>query len=92
MKKIEPVQIWTNGITKTAEFLEAHGINLLLGIKGEFVWNLFTKDTDAEGNEIASELIASGNLEMVGDECQQWNDDEFAWEWVANQLNLVILS
>ena len=91
MKQIEPVQIWTNGILKTAEFLNAVGINLTLGVSEKFEWQLYTKVTDAEGNEVAGECIASGNLDMVGQDYQDWQQDVFAWEWVAVQLNLVIL-
>jgi hypothetical protein len=27
---------------------------------------------------------------MTGEAYQEWNQDEFAWEWVAEQLNLTI--
>lgn len=91
MKQIEPVQIWTNGVSKTAEFLNAYGIQVTLGVSAGFYWQLFTKVTDAEGVESAGEAIAQGNLPMLGAAYQSWNQDEFAWEWVAEQLNLVIL-
>jgi len=91
MKQIEPVQIWTNGVSKTAEFLNANGINLTLGVSEKFEWLLYTKVTDAEGNESAGECIANGNLTMEGAYYQAWQQDSFAWEWVASQLNLVIL-
>jgi hypothetical protein len=91
MKQIEPVQIWTNGVLKTAEFLNATGINVTLGISAGFYWNVLTKVTDAQGNESAGESIAQGNLTMEGQDYQEWNQDEFAWEWIANQINVVIL-
>ena len=91
MKQIEPVQIWTNGVSKTAEFLDAKGLDVILGYRAGFWWGLFTKVVDAEGNESAGELIASGNLSMTGNDYLQWQDDSYAWEYVANQLNLVIL-
>jgi hypothetical protein len=91
MKQIEPVQIWTNGTLKTAEFLNATGINVTLGVSAGFYWNLMTKVTDAEGNEVAGESIAQGNLTMDGQDYQEWNQDEFAWEWIAEQINVVIL-
>jgi hypothetical protein len=92
MKQIEPVQIWTNGVLKTAEFLDAKGINVTLGVLAGFWWGLFTKVVDAEGNESAGECISSGNLDMVGDDYQSWNQDTFAWDWVAEQLNLTIIA
>lgn len=91
MKQIEPVQIWINGVSKTAEFLYANGINVTLGVSAGFYWQLYTKVTDSEGNEVAGEAIAQGNLSMIGEDYQNWNQDLFAWEWVASQLNLVIL-
>jgi hypothetical protein len=28
---------------------------------------------------------------MDGQDYQEWNQDEFAWEWIAEQINVVIL-
>ena len=91
MKQIEPVQIWTNGVSKTAEFLDAVGIQVTLGVSARFWWGLYTKVNDAEGNEVAGECIATGNLDMTGQDYQDWQQDIFAWDWIAQQLNLVIL-
>lgn len=91
MKQIEAVQIWTNGVNKTAEFLNSYGIQVTLGVSAKFWWGLYTKVVDSEGNEVAGEVIASGNLDMIGDDYQDWQQDIFAWDWVASQLNLVIL-
>ena len=91
MKQISPVQIWINGESKVAEFLDARGINVMLGYSAGFWYGLYTKVLDAEGNDVAGECIASGNLSMIGVDYQNWNQDLFAWEWVAQQLNLVIL-
>jgi len=91
MKQIQPIDIWINGETKVAEFLNANGINVTLGVSASFYWQLFTKVTDSEGNEIAGESIAQGNLLMDGEDYQNWNQDIFAWDWIANKLNLVIL-
>jgi len=91
MKQIQPINIWINGETKVAEFLNANGINVTLGVSATFYWQLFTKVTDSEGNEVAGESISQGNLTMDGADYQQWNQDIFAWDWIANKLNLVIL-
>jgi hypothetical protein len=91
MKQIEPVQIWINGITKAAEFLEVREINVFNGNDAEFIWSLFTKEVDAEGKEFPSELIVTGDLKMNGSDYQESQDDSFAPQWVASQLNLVIL-
>ena len=91
MKQIEPLQIWTNGTSKTAEILDATGTQVTLGVSARFWWGLFTKIVDADGNDVQGELIAQGNLDMTGADYQAWNQDTFAWDWVAEQLNLVIL-
>jgi len=91
MKQIQPINIWVNGETKVAEFLNANGINVTLGVSASFYWQLSTKVTDSEGNEVAGKSIAQGNLTMDGADYQQWNQDIFAWDWIANKLNLVIL-
>lgn len=90
-KQIEPINIWVNGETKVAEFLNANGINVTLGVSATFYWQLFTKVTDSEGNEVAGESLSQGNLTMDGADYQNWNQDIFAWDWIANKLNLVIL-
>ena len=91
MKQISPVTIWVNGESKIAEYLNAQGINVMLGYSAGFWYGLYTKVLDAEGNEVPGEAIAQGNLSMTGADYQNWNQDLFAWEWVAQQLNLVIL-
>ena len=91
MKQIEPVNIWVNGETKVAEFLNANGINVTLGVSASFYWQLSTKVIDSEGNEVAGESISQGNLTMDGDDYQQWNQDLFAWDWIATKLNLTII-
>jgi len=91
MKQIQPIDIWINGETKVAEFLNANGINVTLGVSATFYWQLFTKVTDSEGNEVAGESVSQGNLSMDGEDYQNWNQDIFAWDWIANKLNLVYL-
>lgn len=91
MKKIEPINIWINGETKVAEFLNANGVNVTLGVSATFYWQLFTKVIDSEGNEVIGESISQGNLTMQGEDYQSWNQDIFAWDWIASQLNLVII-
>ena len=91
MKQIQPIDIWINGETKVAEFLNANGINVTLGVSATFYWQLFTKVTDSEGNEVAGESLSQGNLLMDGEDYQNWNQDIFAWDWIANKLGLTII-
>ena len=92
MKQIEPIQIWDKGTLKTAEFLDAYGIKVTLGVSAGFYWGLFTKVTDAEGNESAGEQVAQGNLPMTDEDYQAWNTDDVAWDFIAGKLNLTIIA
>ena len=97
MKQIEPVQIWTNGTLKTAEFLQVTGINDNYESSATNYWALFTKVVDAEGNEVAGEQVAQGNTTISGQDYIDWGDqpamaiNEWIYNWVASQINVVIL-
>jgi beta-lactamase class D len=97
MKQIEPVQIWTNGILKTAEFLQVTGINDNYESSATNYFALFTKVNDAEGVESAGEQIAQGNTTISGQDYINWGDqpamaiNEWIYDWVANEINVVIL-
>ena len=97
MKQIEPVQIWTNGVSKTAEYLQVTGINDNYESAAVNYWQLFTKVEDAEGNEVAGESVAQGNLTISGQDYINWGDqpamaiNEWIYNFVASELNLVIL-
>lgn len=81
MKKIQPVSIWVNGETKQANILEASAVKVELGSWAKFQYSLIV---EGEG------IVASGSLTMEGDEYQNWDQDSFAWDWIAGKLNLTI--
>lgn len=97
MKQIQPVQIWTNGVSKTAEFLQVTGINDNYESAAVNYWQLFTKVEDAEGNEVAGESVSQGNSSISGQDYINWGDqpamaiNEWIYNFVASELNLVIL-
>ena len=83
MKQIEPIQIWDNGKTQSAEKLYTYGTNTTLGISADFYYILYTKD---------NHVIATGSVKMDGEDYQKWSDsDDYAWEFIATKLNLVIV-
>jgi hypothetical protein len=92
MKQIEPVQIWTNGILKTAEFLQVTGINDNYESSATNYFALFTKVDDAAG-----EQVAQGNLTISGADYIEWGDvpamsvNAWIYDWTAEQINVVIL-
>lgn len=82
MKKIEAIQIWDNGQTKNAEILNAYAVNVTLGQSATFYYSLMSAD---------KMQLAQGNLVMSGDDYQAWDNDDVAWDFVAKELNLVII-
>ena len=83
MKKIEPIQIWQNGTTKTATQLQVQGTSVTLGSSASFYWQLLTE----EGHQ-----VANGNLGISGEQYTAWGaDDNYIYEYVATNLSLVIV-
>ena len=85
MKTIEPISIWDNGTVQEASVLNTYAVNVQLNNSAIFWWGLYST---VDGN-IANQL-SQGNLTMSGEAYTQWTIDEYAWEYVATQLNLTI--
>lgn len=86
MKTIEPVSIWDNGTFQQAKILNAYAVNVTLNTSATFYYQLFAENQDlSQGSQ-----LAQGNLTMTGDAYTQWQSDNYAWDWVAEQLNLTI--
>ena len=86
MKTIESVPIWDNGTVQEAKILNAYAINVTLSTSATFYYQLFAETVDlAVGPQ-----LAQGNLTMTGEAYQQWEIDSYAWDWIAQQLNLTI--
>jgi hypothetical protein len=81
MKTIQPVSIWVNGEIKQATILQAYAVNLQLGVSAKFFYTLLA---------VGEGQVASGNLSMEGADYQAWDQDSFAWDWIASKLGLTI--
>jgi hypothetical protein len=86
MKKIEAVSIWDNGTVQQATILNAYAVNVTLNTSATFYYSLMSETT--EGN--VGTQLAQGNLTMTGEAYTDWTVDNYAWDWIAEQLNLVI--
>ena len=92
MKKIQPIQVWTNGQVQSATWLNAYVINDNLKDSATFYYsvNASSDDIDAPGA-----ALSDGNLTMNGDAYQNWNADpdinDAAYQWVATTLGLTII-
>jgi len=86
MKTIESVSVWDNGKVQEAVILNSYATNVTLNTSATFWYGLFTETTEGfQGMQ-----VAQGNLTMTGDAYTQWQTDNYAWDWVAEQLNLTI--
>jgi hypothetical protein len=86
MKQIESVQIWDNGQVLEAKILNTYAINVTLSTSATFYYSLLTENEDLS----VGQQVAQGNLTMTGEAYEQWQVDSYAWNWVAEQLNLTI--
>ena len=83
MKQITAIQSWINGKSVTATIFNMYVIGGVLGSSASFYYSLLDSD-------LAN--VAQGNLTMSGDAYLAWgNDDEYAWEYAAKELNLTII-
>jgi hypothetical protein len=96
-KQIEPVNVWVNGTSKEAQYLQVTGINDNYESSATNYWALFTKVVDAEGVESQGEQVAQGNLTIQGVEYVEWGDvpamsiNAWIYQWSADKLNLTII-
>ena len=86
MKTIQSVIIWDNGQNLEAKILNTYAINVSLGTSADFYYCLMTEQ---ENGNLGIQ-VAQGNLTMTGEAYTQWTVDSYAWDWVAQQLNLTI--
>lgn len=82
MKKIQTIKIWYNG-----SFLDAvkMKLNATDNIENSATFNYSLYDIN--GTE-----LSSGYLIMEGKDYIDWLQNQYAWDWVANKLNIVLLS
>lgn len=85
MKTIQPISIWDNGELKQATVLNAYSSTVILGQSATFYYSLHTTD-----GGMINGMLAQGNLDMTGEDYQKWIEDEYAWDFVAAKLKLVI--
>jgi len=86
MKTISPVSIWTNGQAQQATVLSCQGNGDNLYNQASFTYTLFSEDE----NGYLKNTVANGYLTMNGADYEGWSTNDYAYEWVATQLNLTI--
>tara|TARA_R110000868_G_scaffold2535_1_gene18325 strand:- start:1243 stop:1551 length:309 start_codon:yes stop_codon:yes gene_type:complete len=81
MKTISAVQSWANGQVVEATILDAYAIQDNLTSSATFWYGIFDDDMGQ---------VFQGNLVMTGSDYTAYLTNQFAWDWVAQQLNLTI--
>jgi len=81
MKTIESISIWDNGQIQEATVLNAYAVNVSLGNSATFYYSLLSE---------SMQQLAQGNLTMSGEDYTAWEVDNYAWDYIAEQLNLTI--
>jgi hypothetical protein len=81
MKNIEPISIWDNGTNQQASILNAYCINDNLNNSATFYYSILSD---------SMQQLAQGNLSMSGEDYIAWQTNDYAYNWVASQLNLTI--
>jgi hypothetical protein len=82
MKTIESIPTWVKGQAVTATIFNLRPIGGELFQSASFYYALLDSDLV---------MVADGNLTMSGEAYLEWgNDDEYAYNYAAEKLNLVI--
>ena len=88
MKQIQPVTIWSNGQEVEATILNAYVQSDNLLSQANFAYGIGIPSNDSV--MIMTPLV-SGSLVMTGQSYADWQTNQYAWDWVASQLNLTII-
>jgi len=89
MKTIQPVKVWFNGQEQDCNILIAQCISDNLVDSASFNYQL-AKQSDPNPINNGIITLVSGSLNMTGQDYDNWQTNDYAYNWVANQLNLVI--
>ncbi len=91
MKTIQAVNVWQNGVVKSATEFNMNSVFDNLEDSATFFYELLSVSQDSEGNDVFSQ-VSQGNLSLVGAEYEGWDgSNDYAYTWGANQLSLTII-
>lgn len=90
MKTIQPVTVWYNGEERQATVLSAYASSDNLINIANFTYQIMI-ETGIPGGALASLIpVVTGQLVMTGEVYQNWETNDYAYDWIAQQLNLTI--
>lgn len=91
MKQIQPVTIWSNGQEVQANGLNAYVISDNLSNQAVFYYAVGNIVYNLAPAAPPLNVISSGQLTMTGQDYIDYQTNQYAWDWVASQLNLTII-
>ena len=82
MKQITPISIWDNGTVQEGTILNAFCVNDNLSNSATFYYTISSE---------SMQQLTQGNLTMQGQDYDDWQTNEYAYDFIANSLNLTII-
>lgn len=89
MKTIQPITVWYNGLEVQATILKAVVSNDDLQSSATFNYQLM-QENEVSGGYSYAQSVAQNFLTISGEAYLEWDTNDYAYEWIAQQLNLVI--
>ena len=82
--------MWHNGKQVSANYLQLYATNDNLVNVAQFQYSLYAVAQESGANPpyIMNTQLTNGNLTMTGDDYLSWEQNQYAWDWVAAQLNI----
>jgi hypothetical protein len=88
MKQILPVTSWANGQEVQANVLNAYVLSDNLSTQAIFSYAI---GTEVYNPALGINALSSGTLTMTGQAYADYQTNQYAWGWIASQLNLTIV-
>ena len=90
MKTIQPVTVWFNGEEIQATILGAIAQNDNLVNSATFQYQLLQEISQPGSTYVYTQSVVTNYLTMTGEAYDNWGDNDYAYDWIAEQLNLTI--
>lgn len=91
MKQIQPVMVWSNGQEVEANILNAYVVSDNLSTQADFYYEVGTPIYNIAPLTPSINVLSSGKLTMTGQAYEDYQTNQYAWDWIASQLNLTIV-
>ena len=90
MKTIEPVDVWYNGANISATVLSAIVQNDNLQNTATFQYQLLAEVVMEGSSYTYLNSVVTNYLTITGQDYLDWDTNDYAYNWIANQINLTI--